>query len=206
MSSPDPRSRALRPLDRLAPGGRGARSLLRPALLALALLGLGGCGFQPLYGSRSAIAGAEGQLAGIEIANIPERRGQQLRNLLIDRFYVSSRPGSPQYRLDSSVSASEQKLALRKDASAERAQLLVQAPYRLIDLRTGKVAFQSQARSMISYNVLEQQYGALATLDYAYDRALLEISEEITRRVAMHLGRPARQDAADDAVPQKGAP
>ncbi|WP_247886777.1 LPS assembly lipoprotein LptE [Azospirillum sp. SYSU D00513] len=185
--------------------GRAVRSPLRPALLALALLGLGACGFQPLYGRGSATAGVGEALSGVEIGLIPERRGQQLRNLLIDRFHNSPSNGGMPYRLETGVSASEQKLALRKDASAERAQLVVVAPYRLIDNRDGKVVLQSQARAMISYNVLEQQYGALATLDYAYDRALVEISDEITRRVAMQLGRPAQAGAAAGA-PQKAAP
>jgi LPS-assembly lipoprotein len=175
MSSPDPRT---------------LRRLLRPALLALGLLGTAACGFQPLYGARPGGESVSEKLAEVDIANIPERRGQQLRNLLIDRFYESSRPGNPRYRLVTTLTVSEQKLALRKDASAERAQLVVNAPYQLIDTTTGKVAMGANARSLIGYNVLEQQYGALAAVDHAYDRALLDISNQITGRVAAFLGRP----------------
>lgn len=164
----------------------GLRSL---AVLAPVVLGTAGCGFQPLYGDHGAQAGVSEKLGQVEIATIPNRYGQQLRNLLIDRFYEQARPGNPRYRLDTALEASEQKLALQKDATAVRAQLLVNAPYRLTDTQTGRVVFQSTARSMVSYNVLEQHYAGLATVDNAYDRALLDISNDITTRVAMFLGR-----------------
>ncbi|WP_247872095.1 LPS assembly lipoprotein LptE [Azospirillum sp. TSO35-2] len=155
----------------------------------LSALALSGCGFQPLYGERGIGAGAAERLNDVEIASIPNREGQKLRNLLIDRFYPSARPSNPRYRLDVSVTAVEQKLALQKDATAVRAQLLVNAPYRLIDTQTGAVVFQSSSRSMISYNTLEQHYAAIVTQQNAYDRALDDISNDITTRVAMHLGR-----------------
>ncbi|MBP2311590.1 LPS assembly lipoprotein LptE [Azospirillum soli] len=164
------------------------RGLLALATLAPLALAVSGCGFQPLYGGSGPNSVAA-KLEQVDIAPIPERYGQQLRNLLIDRFYTDGRPGNPRYRLDMTLTSSEQKLALQKDATAVRAQLLVNAPYRLVDNTTGKVVFQSNARSYVSYNILEQQYAGLATVDNAYDRALLEISNDITSRVSMFLGR-----------------
>lgn len=158
-------------------------------LLALAVTATAACGFQPLYGDKSIGAGAKEMLHSVDIASIPDREGQKLRNLLIDKFYESSRPDKTRYRLDVSVTAVEQKLALQKDASAVRSQLLVTAPYRLTDTTDGKVVFLSSSRAMISYNILEQHYAGLLTVENAYDRALQEISDDITTRVAMHLGR-----------------
>ncbi|AWK86056.1 LPS assembly lipoprotein LptE [Azospirillum thermophilum] len=178
MSSSDRNSIRRRP-------GQGLRALV----LVAASLAASACGFQPLYGGAGVGAGAAEKLNTVEIAPIPDREGQKLRNLLIDRFYESSRPGNPRYRLDTSLTAYEQKLALQKDASAIRAQLMVTAPYRLVDTATGQVVFQSSARSMISYNILEQHYAGLLTVENAYDRALSEISNDITTRVAMFLGR-----------------
>ena len=168
---------------------RGLRRVLTRGLLALALTATAACGFQPLYGDRGVGAGAAEKLNSVEIASIPDREGQKLRNLLIDRFYESTRPGNPRYRLDVTLTAVEQKLALQKDASAVRAQLLVDAPFRLTDTANGQVVFQAKSRSMISYNILEQHYAGLLTVENAYDRALLDISNDITTRVAMHLGR-----------------
>lgn len=183
MSSSDPR-----PVRRTAFQRTLARGLFALAL-GLSAASLSGCGFQPLYGGSSVGAAASDRLMEVDIASIPNREGQKLRNLLIDNFYPSQRPGSTRYRLDIALSASEQKLALQKDATAVRAQLLVNAPYRLTDTQTGKVVFQSNSRSMISYNTLEQHYAAIVTVQSAYDRALEDISNDITTRIAMFLGR-----------------
>ena len=169
--------------------GLNRRGLLALAALTPVVLGTAACGFQPLYGGKGPNSVAA-KLEQVEIAVIPDRYGQDLRNLLIDRFYSEGRPGNPQYRLLTGLSAVEQKLAIQKDSTATRAQLVVNAPYQLIDAGTGRVLMQANARSYISYNVLEQQYAALVTVENAYERALLEISNDITARVSMYLGRP----------------
>ncbi|MGQ9366310.1 LPS assembly lipoprotein LptE [Azospirillum sp. ST 5-10] len=165
------------------------RALLRAAgALASAAL-LPACGFQPLYGDRGAVGGAAQQLSEVAIANIADRRGQQLRNLLIDRFYTTEQAAQQPYRLDATIQAFEQKLAIRKDASAERAQLVVTVPFRVVDAGNGRVLLSSSARALISYNLLEEHYAALATVDDAYERALRQIADEITSRTAMVLVR-----------------
>ncbi|MBP2293890.1 LPS assembly lipoprotein LptE [Azospirillum rugosum] len=165
------------------------RGLLTLAVLAPVALGTAACGFQPLYGGRGA-ANVSAKLQEVDIGIIPDQYGQQLRNLLIDRFYKDGRPAHSQYRLLTTLTAAEQKLALQKDATAVRAQLVVYAPYQLVDIATGKVVLSALSRSFISYNVLEQQYAGLVTVENAYDRALLEVSNDITARVAMYLNRP----------------
>lgn len=167
------------------------RSLLRAGAALAAVAALPACGFQPLYGTHGATAGVSEKLGQVDIAHIPERRGQQLRNLLIDRFYENQRPGSPLYRLDVTIQATEQKLALRKDASTDRAQLVIVAPFRLIDPRSGAVLMSAASRSLVAYNIIEEQYNALVNRDDAYERGLSQISEDITARVAMFLGRSA---------------
>ncbi|GAA4253935.1 hypothetical protein GBZ26_02340 [Azospirillum formosense] len=174
---------------RIGKAGVRRRGLLAFALVAPAVLATAACGFQPMYGNLGANSIGSAELQQVEIGGIKDRYGQKLRNLLIDRFYTDGRPAAPRYRLETALTASEQKLSLQKDATATRAQLVVNAPYQLIDAATGKILFQANARSFTSYNVLEQQYGALATVENAYDRALIEISNEITTRVAAELGR-----------------
>lgn len=158
-------------------------------VLAAAAVTTAACGFQPLYGGSSARAGVSEKLAQVEIANIPNRYGQQLRNNLIDRFHYDGRPAASPYRLDVGLSGTEQKLALRKDSTAERAQLVVVAPYRLVESATGRVLVSGNSRALISYNILEEQYATVVTVDNAYDRALVQIADDITNRVAVTLNR-----------------
>ena len=170
--------------------GLNRRGLLALVALTPVVLGTTACGFQPLYAGKGPNSVAA-KLEQVDIAVIPDRHGQELRNLLIDRFYTDGRPGNSQFLLVASLTAMEQKLAIQKDATATRAQLVVNAPYRLVEASTGKALLSANARSYISYNVLEQQYAGLVTVENAYQRALLEISNEITLRVSAYLGRPA---------------
>jgi len=163
----------------------GLRTAAALGFLAL----LSGCGFRPLYGEQGVTAGAGEKLEQVAISGIPNRQGQILRNLLIDRFHQTDRGGQTPYRLDAQIIASEQKLALRQDASAERAQLVLNVPFRLIENATGRTLFEGRSRSFVPYNVLEERYAGLATLDHAYSRGLTEISDEITARVAMYLSK-----------------
>lgn len=159
-------------------------------LIAAGALTLGACGFQPMYGSAG-VGGADAwaKLAAVEIANIPERPGQKLRNALIDRMHGSG-AATPAYRLEVSYSAAEQKVAVAKDASAERYQMVFRAPYRLIDKASGKLLLNAVARTNVVYDSLEEQFGLLAGRENSYDRAVAEVSEEIALRVAAALGRP----------------
>lgn len=163
----------------------------RRVLLAFTgAVALAGCGFQPMYATGGDRPGAAERLAQVDIANIPNRYGQQLRNNLIDRFYPHGRTDASPYELVVGLSATEQKLALRKDATAERAQLAVSAPYRLVEKATGRTLLSANSRIYVSYSVLEEQYASVVTVDNAYDRALAQISDEITTHVAAFLSRP----------------
>lgn len=170
---------------------RPLRRGLLQAGAALSLLALlAGCGFRPLYGDQGvAGGGAAAKLETVAISTIPDRPGQILRNLLIDRFYHNDRPASTPYRLDARIVATEQKLSLRQDATAERAQLVLNVPFRLIDNTTGRTLFEGNSRSFLPYNVLEERYAGVAALDNAYTRGLTEISDDITARVAMFLAK-----------------
>lgn len=159
-------------------------------IVVVGALALAGCGFQPMYGSAG-YGGADvaEKLRAVEIGNISERTGQKLRNALIDRMHGSGAL-APAYRLDVAFSAGEQKIAMSKDASTERYQLVFKAPYRLIDKASGKTLLNAVARTNVVYDSLEEQYGLLISRENGYDRAVFEVSEEIALRVAAALGRP----------------
>lgn len=165
--------------------------LSRAAVAAGAAALLGACGFQPLYGEHGPRGGAGENLEQVSIANIQNRYGQQLRNNLIDRFYTTGYPAKTAYDLLVTMTAAEQKLAVRKDATSQRAQLDVTAPFRLVETASGKTLLSSSSRALIAYDVLDEQYGAMATVNNAYDRALVQIADDITNRVALILARPA---------------
>ena len=62
---------------------------------------LNACGFQPVYGTsnNSSNVNVVKQFETVDIAQIPNREGQILRNTLIDRLHGSNQNSEKTYRL-----------------------------------------------------------------------------------------------------------
>ncbi|MBP7252136.1 MAG: hypothetical protein KBA75_01475 [Alphaproteobacteria bacterium] len=169
------------------------RNALRPVLfrfvLLCLLLPLAGCGFQPLYGSKAeGGSGAAVALNQVAIANIPNRDGQVLRNLLTDRLYQNGKPTEPLYRLAVEMRQSETALGIRRDATASRTRLDMLAHYVLRRASDNKVLIDSNAETSVSFNQLVAQYATVTARDDARGRALHELSEQIMTRLALYFG------------------
>jgi LPS-assembly lipoprotein len=168
------------------------RRVLRAGVaVAAAAVMAPGCGFRPLYGQRPDGSTTTDRLSVIAITNIRDRRGQQLRNLLIDRFYADGRPAQALYRLDVVLDSYEAKIGVQKDASAVRSQLTIAATYNLVNMADGRSLQQGVSRSLISYNILDDQYATWSSLNDAYQRGLEQIAEDLTVRSALVLDRGA---------------
>jgi LPS-assembly lipoprotein len=153
--------------------------------LLLSLTLLQGCGYQPLYGANTPAAQ---QLPVVQINNIPDRAGQQLRNRLIDRFYQDGRPASPEYTLDISLVPNVYKLGIALDDSATRAELNLAANYTLRNMQ-GVAVFTGSTTAVTNFNILRSQYATLIGEQDAYDRSVAQVSEDITRRVTLFFNR-----------------
>ncbi len=155
-------------------------------LLLLAAVAAAGCGFRPLYAERD---GAQAALAAIGIAPIEHRAGQRLRNLLLERLNPAGEPGRPRYALDVRLAERRQDLAIRKDATATRANLVLTATYRLERRADGETLLRGEARSTNSYNIVDNPFAALAAERDARIRAVRELAETLKLRLALFLSR-----------------
>ena len=164
-------------------------AFLSAALLALSAVGVSGCGFRPVYGSASATTSAAARLAQVHVETIPERNGQILRNALIERMNVNGLPPRPAYRLVIGLKEDELDLGIRRDATVTRGQIKMTATYQLLEVATGAVADQGTARSVSSYNVVESDFGTFVSRADAQARALQDLSEDITLRLALRLDK-----------------
>lgn len=170
----------------MASGGKG-RGAIAAIVLSAAILA--GCGFEPLYGRGSPSGAVAPQLADVEIAPIPDRRGQILRNFLIDQFYARGRPVEPTHRLDVTLSVLRQSLGVARDATATRAQLVIAANYQLWDIRAEKPFFRASSRNLANFNIQTAPFANVVSEDEALEDGLRQLSEDITQRVAMALRR-----------------
>ncbi len=161
---------------------------MRGAAAALALLLLAGCGFRPLYAEREAGSNVD-LLAATKIELIADRVGQELHNDLLNRINPLGRPSDPRYRLEVELSESIEKLALRKDESATRANLRLYAAYKLFDVETGKPIFSGNSRSTSSYNILQSTFATRAAEAAARRRAIRLIGDDIHLRLGLFFNR-----------------
>ena len=98
----------------------------RRTILVIALLSLAACGFEPLYGTKERGAETEALLSQITVPPIADRLGQLVRTELNNRLNPRPAP-KPRFTIAVTLSESTQGLAVRRDASATRANLIINA-------------------------------------------------------------------------------
>lgn len=161
-------------------------------LLAAAAAGLGGCGFRPVYApvGHSAV-GAQGELGQIQVALIPERSGQLLRQALQQR--IDRGEGlRKRYELSVGYSVLAEQLDIQADTSFTRQRLRGVGNYTLRALDTGAVVTTGVVRSLDGFDILNQQYFAADVANETAQRRLAEnVASQITLEIAGFLDRRA---------------
>ena len=174
--------------------------LNRRTALALGTAGLGSlllsaCGFHPMYGdpsSGSAGGATSNKLALIKIDPIADRMGQQLHNRLRDRMNPAGQPDKPNYRLG--VTMSEDVYATANgDAHVRHQTMTVVATYWLSPADNDKSYLMNRVNSrvQVSYDTFDDPYNDLATKQDAELRAVDQLADMITTRVAAYFAHNA---------------
>jgi LPS-assembly lipoprotein len=176
-------------------------SLVAAAALALAA---SGCGYRPLYGEQGAVAGAgaRAHLGTVKISGIADRRGQLLRNYLIDRMNPRGEPASPRYVLLVVTSEASRVTDSRPDGTATRADLVINARYNLRDAGSDAVVFVERAEAVATFNLLTARFASVVSEDEARRRAMELLADEIALQVALFLNRRHAPPARADKVSQ----
>lgn len=173
----------------------------KPRLLSLiavaGAVALGGCGYRPLYGDRGAVGGADVRkhLAEVKIAGVADRRGQILRNYLLDRMNPRGEPGQARYVLSVITTESARITDSRPDGTATRSDLVVAARFSLRDANSDAVVFVERTEGVATYNLLTNRFASVASEDEARRRAMEFVADHIALQVALFLNRRHGQAA-----------
>lgn len=167
----------------------------RRNMLALGLGGvLGGCGFRPVYApatSRS-VGPAASELAAIEVAIIPDRNGQVLRQDIQERLERFGIQAAKKYKLSVSYAVSQDSLGIQPDSSATYLRVIGTANWTLLDIDKPRLITTGSAKSVTSLNTIDQQIFAqeLETTSVTTKMAQ-DLADQISLRLAMYFNEQA---------------
>jgi LPS-assembly lipoprotein len=177
-------------------------------VVGLALAGsVAGCGFRPLYAPPGDAASPEARavaadLASVQVAPIPNRQGQELRNKLTDMLQMGEADGSSRYLLSIGLGELQQSLAIRQTGLATRANLYMNATYSLIDVANGQPVLVGMTSSVASYDLLDEDFATLTAINDARTRVIGRLADNIRNRLAFHFAAAPVSAATPTVTPE----
>ncbi|WP_404382369.1 LPS assembly lipoprotein LptE [Caenispirillum salinarum] len=161
------------------------RALLRGAGAAGLALATAACGYQPMYGGGARNGMASRQLAAIRVGIAGDRIGQIMRTEIERQVAAAGRNVPKVYNLSFSADLTSTEVGIRKDATATRANVFYTVDYELT--RDGERVLQKTARSIASYNILDDQYAAIVSREDAERRAAEDVARQIVNRLSTYF-------------------
>lgn len=170
--------------------------MIRRAAIALLLLALAGCGFEPMYGGGSGTV-LQADLSGIDVAPIPDRTGQTLQQNLSDQLGGGN---GTDYRLEVTLAQTDTGSGFRADEATTRINIMLTASYKLRRLSDDAILLDGQAKAFSAYDVVESEFATLTTRQ----DTLRGLAEELSRRISTRLASYFRNQ--EDSAPHEAAP
>jgi LPS-assembly lipoprotein len=140
-----------------------------------------------MYGSTASTPGVQEKLAKIDVAPIPSRVGQRIRNELIFQKTGGGLPETPLYRLDITIREALVSTLVRSDGEALSQIYTLDADFKLIRLSDKKVVFQGNSHGRAEFERFRQIYANVRAREDAENRAARTISDDIKTRLAAAL-------------------
>src|SRR5262250_360289 len=132
------------------------RRVLLSIALGLGLLGLGGCGWAPLYADLET-GPADVELRAIKVAPISERIGQKLALALRQSLNPSGEPTPQRYQLNTALSTARQDLGIQTQGLGTRGRLDAFANFNLRDSATGADLLRGTSHAVESFDILANE-------------------------------------------------
>ncbi len=165
----------------------------RRALLALAVTAvptLSGCGWERLYADPQT-APASAELREIKVLPIAERIGQRLEMALRNALNPDGAAARFRYALSTTLLYSLSNLGLQSQGTATLGQIDVHATSYLTDISTGKILLTISLHDQNAFELNPNQYSTIVGEDDAQRRTVVELSQEIVRRLNLFMEQRA---------------
>ena len=175
---------------------RGRRCALAATLcfsasaLTACSAGDGNTGFRPLYGATGGQT-YDQRLATVEIASIPGRVGQRIRNELIFERSTGNEAISPERRLDVVITETLLTTLVNSSGASSSQVYQLEARYQLIDLKTKKPVLEGRSLGRGSFDRFESIYSNIRGREDAENRVAKSVANDIRTRLLAYLSRPS---------------
>ena len=148
-----------------------------------------GCGFHPLYGEVAPLDDSfiSEELSKIKVTLGSSRLDQIVYGNLLDRLTPFGIPDEHYYILSTMLFESKQGVALERDATVSRFNLVLDSEFNLKNIETGKIIFSGNVRAVAAYNVLRSEFANVIAERNARDRAAREVADEIATRISVYF-------------------
>jgi LPS-assembly lipoprotein len=164
----------------LAGDGKTRRGL---AVALVALVGLAGCGFRPLYGEGEPAAAMGGR---IEVALLDGAPGFAMRERLTQRLGAAS---AATHRLETTLVLERTGVALTQENVTTRYDVSGVATYRLVPLAGGPPVTAGTVRTVTGYSVpaeaASSAFASRAAERDAEERLAVTLADQIVERLAL---------------------
>ena len=149
----------------------------RRLMLALPLLALAACGFQPVYGP-----GGTGTALQNSVAVDPP--GEAYTYILVREVETRlGRPAQAKYGLALTVAPSLEGLAVDKANSTRRYNLIAKAGFTLRDLETGQIVSSGNVENFTGYSATGSTVATFAAERDARKRLMTMLADQIVNRL-----------------------
>lgn len=168
------------------------RALLTTVVIAPALAACGSSGFRPLYGS-SELGGVnlDEKLAQLDIAPMPGRVGQRIRNELVFQTTGGASPAAPTYRLEVALRETVTATLVRSDGESIGSVYNVDASFRLIRVSDKSVVLQGTSYGRAGFERFRSIFANVRAREEAENRAAATVGQELKGRLAAYLSSAA---------------
>jgi LPS-assembly lipoprotein len=165
------------------------------AIVVAGALGTAGCGFQPMYGPTASGANLSDVLKTVDIAPIPGRVGQRMRNELIYGVTQGSGSAPPLYRMDVIIKESVRNTLVTRAGNPTGQVYELYAEFRLVRLKDNEVVYKGASSANADYDLsganVGTVYGDIRAGINAQNRAARTLADTLKTRVAAFLATTA---------------
>lgn len=172
-----------------------ARPARRALWLAPIALLLAGCGFHPLYRPNGS-GNWDSALAAINVQPIANRSGQILELALREDLNPGALSVPKRWILSTALIVSRADLGIQRNATATTSEITVTANFTIRDAKTGKPIYSNSSQAVGDFDLINDAYATEVAAQAARDRAIREVADEMTLRLALFVRAQRRKAVA----------